>query len=287
MGKTKKMKIKLYTAISLLIILACIVMSSCNSTKSVVSAKWYSSDSTIVVDGNLDEWERPLKQANEYTGVQYNTGNDAENFYLCLRINDKTIQRRIMGLGLSIYLDTLGKRKEKIGIGYPLALTQKQIETISFQASKGSFKIDDRALDEAYANICQEFELIGFVEEDPAEVIRVSNLASKDLKTAMGFDHVGAMLCEFKIPLEQLYSGKIQYNEIISIGIKVNQPAADAADDPGLFDDASANSITRNNQVQNPLMQGGNPGGGMQQPSRSSNSNIAGIWIKMQLSEAK
>ncbi|MBL4648542.1 MAG: hypothetical protein JKY03_02340, partial [Aureispira sp.] len=194
------MKIKLYTAISLLIILACIVMSSCNSTKSVVSTKWYSSDSTIVVDGNLDEWERPLKQAKEYTGVQYNTGNDAESFYLCLRINDKTIQRRIMGLGLSIYLDTLGKRKEKIGIGYPLALTPKQIETISFQASKGSFKIDDRALDEAYANICQEFELLGFIEEDPAEVIRVSNLASKDLKTAIGFDHVGAMLCEFKIP---------------------------------------------------------------------------------------
>ncbi|MBL4649022.1 MAG: hypothetical protein JKY03_04770, partial [Aureispira sp.] len=100
-------------------------------------------------------------------------------------------------------------------------------------------------------------------------------------------DHVGAMLCEFKVPLEQLYSGKIQYNEIISIGIKVNQPAADAADDPGLFDDASANSITRNNQVQNPLMQGGNPGGEMQQPSRSSNSNIASIWIKVQLSQAK
>jgi hypothetical protein len=286
-AKIKKMKIKIHIIIGCLILLGWIGISSCNSTKTIVSTKWYSSDSTIVVDGNLDEWERPLKEAREYSGVQYNTGNDAESFYICLRINDKTIQRRIMGLGLSIYLDTLGKRKEKIGIGYPLALNQKQIETISFEASKGSFKIDDRALDEAYANICQEFELIGFVEEDPLERIRVSNLASKDLKTAMGFDHIGAMLCEFKIPLEQLYSGQVNYNEIISIGIKVNQPAADAADDPGLFDDASSNSITRNNQVQNPLLQGANPGGGMQQPSRTSNSNIAGIWMKVQLSQPK
>jgi hypothetical protein len=239
------------------------------------------------VDGNLDEWERPLKETQVYTGVQYNTGNDDKNFYLCIRINDKTIQRRIMGLGLSIYLDTLGKRKEKIGIGYPLALTQKQIETISFEASKGSFKINDRALDEAYANVCQEFELIGFVEEDPEERIRVSNLASKELKTAMGFDHVGAMLCEFKIPLEQLFSGKMNYNEIMSIGIKVNQPAADAADDPGLFDDASSNSITRNNQAQNPLLQGASQGGAMPQPNRSSNANIAGIWMKIQLSPPK
>lgn len=281
------MKNKLYPIIGTVLILVCLIMNSCSSNKAAVSTKWYSSDSTIVVDGNLDEWERPLKESQVYTGVQYNTGNDAKNFYLCIRINDKTIQRRIMGLGLSVYLDTLGKRKEKIGIGYPLALTQKQLEIISFEASKGSFKIDDRALDEAYANICQEFELIGFIEEDPEERIKVSNLASKELKTAMGFDHVGAMLCEFKIPLEQLFSRKINYNEILSIGIKVNQPAADAADDPGLFDDASSNSITRSNQIQNPLLQGANPGGGMQQPSRSSNGNIAGVWLKAQLSPPK
>jgi hypothetical protein len=280
------MKIKLYIILTLFI-LAAVVMSSCNSSQNIVSTKWYSSDSTIVVDGNLDEWERPLKESNQYRGVQYNTGNDAKSFYFCIRINDKTIQRKIMGLGLSIYLDTLGKRREKIGIGYPMALTQKQIETISFQASKGSFKIDDRALDDAYAAICQEFELIGFVEEDPAERIQVSNLASKDLKTAMGFDHVGAMLCEFKIPLEQLYSGKVQYNEIMSIGIKVNQPAADAAEDPGLFDNTSNNSITGNNQAQNPLLQGANTGAGMQQPTRSANSNITGIWMKVQLSQPK
>lgn len=281
------MKNKLYTGIGLLILLISVLMSSCGSNKVAVSTKWYSSDSTIVVDGNLEEWERPLKESQVYTGVQYNIGNDEKNFYLCLRINDKTIQRRIMGLGLSVYLDTLGKRKEKIGIGYPLALTQKQLETISFEASKGSFKIDDRALDEAYANICQEFELIGFVEEDPEERIKVSNLASKELKTAMGFDHVGAMLCEFKIPLDQLFAGKVNYNEIISIGIKVNQPVADAADDPGLFDDASSNSITRSNQAQNPLMQAANPSAGMQQPSRSSNGNIAGVWLKAQLSPPK
>lgn len=287
MAKIKNMKNILYTTTGILFILVCIIMSSCSSNKVAVATKWYSPDSTIVVDGNLDEWERPLKESQVYTGVQYNIGNDAKNFYLCLRINDKTIQRRIMGLGMSIYLDTLGKRKEKIGIGYPLALTQKQLETISFEAAKGGFKIDDRALDEAYANICQEFELIGFVEEDPEERIKVSNLASKELKTAIGFDHVGAMLCEFKIPLDQLFSGKVNYNEIISIGIKVNQPAANAEDDPGLFDDASSNSITRSNQTQNPLLQGANPGGGMQQPRRSSNGNIAGVWLKAQLSPPK
>lgn len=258
---------------------------SCGSSKNIISGKWYSGDSTIVVDGKLDEWARPLQTPKDFTNIEYNIGNDAKNLYLCVRINDKNIQRRIMGLGMTVYVDTLGKRKDKIGIGYPLALTEAQIETISFEASKGSFKIDDRALDAAYAKICQEFELIGFVEEDPTEKIRVSNLASKELKTAMDFDHVGAMLCEFKIPLSQLFSRTIRYDEVFSIGIRVNQPAVNADDDPGLFNDPSNNGITGNGQLPNPLTQGTNPTGMNRQPSRSSNNNITGVWAKVQLSK--
>ncbi|BDS15029.1 hypothetical protein [Aureispira anguillae] len=258
---------------------------ACNSTQNITTVKWYGVDSTITIDGDLKEWEHPLKEPKDYTAIQYNAGNDDKNLYLCVRINDKNIQRRIMGLGLSVYIDTLAKRKDKIGIGYPLALTQEQIEKISFQATKGSFKIDDRALDQAYADICQEFELIGFVEEEPTEKIRVSNLASKELKTAMGFDHVGAMICEFKIPLNQLLKGTINYDEVMSIGIRVNQPAANADDDPGLFNDPSSNGITGSGQLPNPMLQGANQSAISRQPSRSSNGNITGVWAKIQLSK--
>jgi hypothetical protein len=183
-----------------------------------------------------------------------------------------------------VFIDTLAKRRDKVGIGFPLALTQSQIEKISFQAQKNGTGLDNRALDKAYAEICQEFELLGFVEEDVNEKIRVSNLASKDLKTAVGFDHVSAMICEIKIPLDILFNHNVEYNEILSIGIRVNPPEANAESDPGLFDDAGSNQITGSNQQSNPMMGGmGGQQPGYRQPSRSSNGNITGVWMKIQL----
>ncbi len=269
-----------FTFVFFIITLLC----SCGSSKNIVTNKWYSSDSTIVVDGLLDEWEHPLLRPNNFTDIQYKSGNDAENLYLCIRVSDKDIQRRIMGLGLSIFIDTTGKQRDKIGIGYPLALTGEQIESISFEAQKKGSGLDSRALDQAYASICQEFELLGFVEEDIKEKIRVSNLASKDLKTSMGFDHVSAMICEYKIPLHLLFDREIKYKEVLSIGIKVNDPEANADNDAGLFND-SGNPITGSNQQANPMMGGmNNQQGVSRQPSRSTNGNITGIWTKIQLS---
>lgn len=262
--------------------------SSCNSSKSVLQNQWSAGDSTIVVDGSLVDWSGSLHQPNNYTDIEFDIANDAKDLFVCVRIPDKSIQRRIMGLGLSVYIDTLAKKRDKIGIGYPLPLTQEQIETISFQAQKDGIKIDNHALDEAYAKICQEFELIGFVEEDATERIRVSNLASKEIKTAMGFDHVGAMICEMKIPLMQLYNRQVGYNETISLGIRVNQPTPNADDEPGLFDDPRTNPITASSQMQNQM------GGGLngqpaatRRPSRSVSGNITGVWVKANLAQPK
>lgn len=264
--------------------LIAIQLSACGGIKNTTQLEYYGQDSSITVDGKLDDWKHPLLRPAELTNVQYKAGNDDKHLFVCIRVPDKDIQQRIMGLGLSVYIDTLGKQKEKRGIGYPLALTTEQIEKISFQAYTESKGIDDHALDEAYAAICQEFELLGFVEEDVNEKIRVSNLASKDIKTAMGFDHVSAMICEFKIPLNILYEGALTFDKTLSIGIKVNSPEANADDDPGLFSD-SGNPITGSNQQANPMNNGlGRQPAVNRLPTRSNNNSINGVWSKIRLS---
>lgn len=258
--------------------------TACNSSKNIPLGKWYGKDSTIVVDGVLGDWNQQLLQPSNFTNIQYAVGNDAENLFVCVRIPDQGIQSRIMGLGMAVYIDTLAKKRDKIGIGFPLALSPEQVETISFQAQNGGPKIDERELNKAYSAICQEFELIGFVEEDDKEKIRVSNLASKDLKTAVNFDPIGAMVCEFKIPFSQLFKRKITYTEIISITIKVNTPEANADDDPGLFNDPTNNQITGSNQMPNPLSAQQQPIAN-RQPSRSSSNNMIGISVKTTLAK--
>ncbi|MFK7797387.1 MAG: hypothetical protein AB8E82_08030 [Aureispira sp.] len=258
--------------------------SACQSTNSLVDVHAYKKADAPQVDGSLKEWVTPLSQAKDYSVFQYNIGYDADNLYIGVRVADRGMQQRIMVLGMTVYIDTTAKRKERIGVGYPLPLTEGQINKAAVEASNGG-ELDRNVFNEIYARMAQEFELLGFVEEDPKERIRVSNLASKDLKTAMGFDQLGAMLIELKIPFQQLYDRPIQYNEIISLGIQINTPEPNADDEPGLFDDAT-NPITGNGQFNNGLFQT-NPQTGLQQPQqprmrRNPNASL-GTWEKIQL----
>lgn len=258
--------------------------TACQSTNNLVDVYAYPKADAPQVDGSLKEWATPLSQAKDYNVFQYNMGHDANNLYIAVRVSDRGMQQRIMLLGMTVYIDTTAKRKEKIGIGYPLPLTENQINKAAVEASNGG-ELDRNTFNKIYARMAQEFELLGFVEEDPKERIRVSNLASKDLKTAMGFDQLGAMLIELKIPFQQLYDRPLQYNEIISLGIQINTPEPNADDEPGLFDDAT-NPITGNGQFNNGLFQT-NPQTGLQQPQqprmrRNPNASL-GTWEKIQL----
>lgn len=258
--------------------------NACQSTNNLVAVHAYKKADAPQIDGSLKEWATPLSQAKDYSVFQYNMGHDADNLYVGIRVADRGMQQRIMGLGMTVYVDTTAKRKEKIGVAYPLPLTEEQVNKAAVEASNGG-ELDRNTFNEIYARMAQEFELLGFVEEDPKERIRVSNLASKDLKTAMGFDQLGAMLIEFKIPFQQLYDRPLRYNETISLGIQINAPEPNADDEPGLFDDA-ANPITGNGQLNNGLFQA-NPQTGLQQPQqprmrRNPNASL-GTWEKIQL----
>lgn len=260
-------------------------IGACQSNNKITSIHTYKNQTAPQIDGVLQEWATPLSQAKDYSVFQYNLGHDQENLYVGVRVADKGMQQRIMALGMTVYADTTAKRKEKIGVVYPLPFTDEQIKKAAFEASKEG-QLNRTVFNEACAAMAQEFELIGFVEEDPKERIRVSNLASKDLKTAMGFDQLGAMLIEFKIPFKQLYDRPLKYNEILSLGVKINSPEPNADEDMGLFDDLN-NPITGNGMQNNGLFQT-NPQTGLpqtQQPTMRKNPNASlGTWEKIQLS---
>ncbi len=256
------------------IVLVCSMMA-CSSGKEMLRNR---TAKNMQIDGDLKEWEMPLERPVSYLDMQCAVANDETTLYITARIADKGIQRRMMTLGMTIWLDTLAKNKHKIGIGYPLALDDEQIEKITIAAQKNN-QLDPRALDRAYAELCNEFELVGFVEER----IRVSNLASRDMKVATAFDDVGAMICEIKIPLDQLWKQKIDYTQVLSVGLQINEPDKNAADDPGLFDDPNNNSITRSNQQANPMNSGlGGQQQNQRQPTRTV-SNTISVWLRTTL----
>jgi hypothetical protein len=66
----------------------------------------------IVIDGNNDEWPQPYPCSEDInTMMQYAIANDAQTLYLTLKTSDETTKTKIRKNGLTIIIDTTGKKK--------------------------------------------------------------------------------------------------------------------------------------------------------------------------------
>jgi hypothetical protein len=240
------------------------------------------------IDGQLTEWEHPLLRPSTQYGIQAKMGNDQQFVYVSVRITDQGLQQLVMAHGLTIYLDTLGKKRSKpLGIGYPLPLTNEQVQYIGNQFSTQ----DPKAIERAYAEVSQEFDIINLVDE----VVRLGNLGSKDIKVQLGFDELQALQIEYRIPLAQVWKRKLTFNEELRLLVKINEAPRKAEEsDSGLFNDNSqmGNGITQTNPLLGP---GANNPNGMNnplnpmsranaQPNFRANSQMPSIALRSKLS---
>lgn len=75
----------------------------------------------IVIDGDLDEWfldDLNILDDETAAGVC----NDSDYVYLTLMISDQELQRQIMSMGMTVWFEEKGKKKEKIGVKYPAGM---------------------------------------------------------------------------------------------------------------------------------------------------------------------
>jgi len=78
--------------------------------------------SNIKVDGRNTEWNDTFQAENKRTGVFYTMSNDDKNLYLVVKSTDLTTNAKILAGGITLAINTEGKKKEKesITLTYPL-----------------------------------------------------------------------------------------------------------------------------------------------------------------------
>ncbi len=254
--------------------LAVLLLSSCQR-----NTVWYMAtkvEQKPLVDGALNDWQTPLIQPSSQVDIRFRSAYDQEYLYIVVHIPDAYYRSLMLANGGSIWLDTLAKRRDKFGIGYPLALNNAQLEAIAIE-SQG----DERQFFDNYAKALQEFDLIGFVEEP----VRASNLSSNSIKVAAQFDELQALIYELKIPLNQIFNRVPTPGTSMSIGIEVNTPKTsplDEQDDSSLFNDRNMqnNGITQSNPLMGPNM---NPRAPQNQNMGSRQPSMPVVWAKIQL----
>lgn len=96
------------------------IAAGCSGAKTLATSTWQSQP--VVIDGNMDDWQQPLRYANADTRVNYSFTNDGEKLYLCLLTVDRRAQSKIMlgGLQIKIQDASAGKDEKVATLIYPI-----------------------------------------------------------------------------------------------------------------------------------------------------------------------
>lgn len=167
----------------------------------------------VVIDGDLKEWGDSLRYYNEDQKLYYTLANDKENLYMAIRINDRSEQMRILGAGITLSIDTRGKKKETFSITFPVGGRPDMAPDHDNQSldGGGSPPPDDHD-DRMKANLTKlrQIKVTGFKDVE-SELITTSNIYG--FKTAIDFDKDGNLVYEAAIPLKLFHADDLTKNE--------------------------------------------------------------------------
>lgn len=151
------------------------------------------------IDGKMDDWtaEWWLDPDGKFLS---NVGNDAENLYFRLKISDDLTQQKIGLFGLTLRLNTKGKRKGKVGLKYPIGKDKSELKK---ENSRPGIITDERAWrtqkKKDWVSDVEVVELIGLSKK---------NIVSSRLGLANGIEAIivaeedGSYIYEARVPFK-------------------------------------------------------------------------------------
>jgi len=170
----------------------------------------------------------------------YYLSNDRDNLYIDLRIFDKDVQRQVIKSGLTVWINTDGKKGKKTGLRYPARTgNQGKPDMQSIQNTPGG--MEGRRMFSGGSGmqtlLAAGIELIGLADSDHSFI---SAAEMNTFRGSMKFDKEGNMWYELIFPLAKMPEAsdkKKKNNGSIVLGLSY----------PGI----------------NPARMGGGPGRGM------------------------
>lgn len=167
----------------------------------------------ITIDGDIKEWGDSLRYYNPEKQLNYALANDQDNLYLAIRINDRSEQIRVLRSGLTISIDTRGKKKESFSITFPvgdLGPGDLAEQADDLQGKTDVTQEDRDELMRARLTKLREIRVSGFKDIE-GETITTSN--TYGIKTAINYDKDGNLVYEAAIPLKFFHADDIAKNE--------------------------------------------------------------------------
>ncbi|MBS1523733.1 MAG: hypothetical protein JST50_22205 [Bacteroidetes bacterium] len=213
--------------------------------------------SNITIDGDLKEWGDSLRYYNQEKQLNYALANDQENLYIAIRINDRSEQIRVLRAGLTLSIDTRGKKKETFTMTFPVGNQSAQgmaDNAMDLQGGNNDVKQEDREdLMNAKLTKLREIKVTGFKDIE-SETMTTSN--TYGFKVAIDYDEDGNLVYEAAIPLKFFHADDLSKNEW-AFNFKINGITRPGQDK----DNGDHDGMTRGNGGAGGFAGGGGRGG--------------------------
>jgi hypothetical protein len=164
----------------------------------------------VTIDGDAKEWANDLSYSNNKAKVMYTLSNDKDNFYLVIKTSDAAKQSGILGSGITLGIDTRGKKKPSFSITYPISDQEDQTSFMHMNAEQTKAQAELSG----YRKIRTE----GFAAISDAQ-LTTTNVYG--IKIAIGYDTNGYLIYEEAIPLSLFPVDDL--NKEWAFNIKINE----------------------------------------------------------------
>jgi hypothetical protein len=217
-------------SIFIFLIITQLCYTACSPTRAIVTTmKVPYQASPIKIDGIAADWKNTPFTFDPATTLRYAISNDTANLYLCVTATTAGLERKIFHMGMKVYFDTSGQRREACGVQFPMPVDDNAFQLIAAAGNgqeKSSFD-EYRKFIKLQEN---QYETFGF----PGGGNGMNALGSSDyISVAFDLDAEDIFIYELKIPLKSLYGGPIPpgaFSKEMSLGLDI--PGVPKSDDP-------------------------------------------------------
>lgn len=165
----------------------------------------------IVIDGDSHDWPSPYPSYDAKALVGYATSNDKDNLYITVETGDEATQMKILKQGLTVWIDTTGRKNEQMGIHYPLQDLSEPFEMQGRKRGEGAETEKEnepiqrdfgRSIKRSISNATQiTFE--GFKDCNGGFLVTQNNPCGIKVRIAM--DEYKELIWEAAIPFKAIY----------------------------------------------------------------------------------
>ncbi|XZF12488.1 hypothetical protein ACTHGU_11905 [Chitinophagaceae bacterium MMS25-I14] len=181
--------------------------ASCGGSKHSQSSKkqgtWQAQP--VVIDGANNDWPSPYPLYDSKAKIGYAASNDRDNLYITMQTGDRQTIMKILRNGLTVWIDTSGRKSQQMSINYPVENTEMPTRT---GKEEGEMEKADMAMRrQRMVDNARNMSLNGFAGCNGDFLVKQANNCG--IVVRIGFDEYNTLIWEASVPLKAIYKPQL------------------------------------------------------------------------------